>query len=52
MLQRFEGRREEFRELAIMQKRFPQELWDGFADIGLLGCLRRRSTAAAHTCWR
>ena len=39
MLQRFEGRREEFRDLAIKEKRFPQELWDAFADVGLLGCL-------------
>ncbi len=39
MLSRFEGKREEFRELAINEKRFPQELWDGFADVGLMGCL-------------
>jgi alkylation response protein AidB-like acyl-CoA dehydrogenase len=39
MLSRFEGRREEFRELAIREKRFPQELWQGFADVGLMGCL-------------
>ena len=39
MLSKFEGRRDEFRELAINEKRFPQELWDGFADVGLMGCL-------------
>ena len=39
MLSRFEGKREEFREMAINQKRFPQELWEGFADVGLMGCL-------------
>ena len=39
MLQRFEGKREEFREIATKEKRFPQELWDAFADVGLLGCL-------------
>jgi alkylation response protein AidB-like acyl-CoA dehydrogenase len=39
MLGRFEGKREEFRNLAIKEKRFPQELWDGFADVGLMGCL-------------
>src|SRR3990172_7858645 len=39
MLQRFEPRREEFREKARNEHRFPQELWDGFAEVGLLGCL-------------
>ena len=39
MLQRFEGRREEFREIARREKRFPQELWDAFAEVGLQGCL-------------
>ena len=39
MLQRFEPRREEFRENARHEKRFPQELWDGFAEVGLMGCL-------------
>src|SRR6266508_1801253 len=38
MLQRLEPRRKEFRELA-REKRFPEELWQGFADVGLLGCL-------------
>src|SRR5439155_1264831 len=39
MLQRLEPRRAEFRELARREKRFPEELWQGFADVGLLGCL-------------
>ncbi len=39
MLQRFDGKREEFRDLAVKEKRFPQELWDGFAEVGLMGCL-------------
>jgi alkylation response protein AidB-like acyl-CoA dehydrogenase len=38
MLSRFEGKREEFRA-AISEKKFPEELWQGFADVGLLGCL-------------
>jgi len=39
MLQRLEPRRAEFRELARREKRFPEELWQAFADVGLLGCL-------------
>jgi acyl-CoA dehydrogenase len=39
MLQRFEPRRTEFREKARREHRFPQELWDGFAEVGLMGCL-------------
>lgn len=38
MLQRLEPRRAEFRKLA-REKRFPEELWQGFAEVGLLGCL-------------
>ncbi len=39
MLQKLAPRREEFREMAVRHKQFPQELWDGFAEVGLLGCL-------------
>ena len=39
MLQRFEPRRQEFRDTARRERRFPEELWDGFAQVGLLGCL-------------
>jgi alkylation response protein AidB-like acyl-CoA dehydrogenase len=39
MLQRLEPRREEFRERARRERRFPEEVWQGFADVGLLGCL-------------
>src|SRR6266545_5502569 len=39
MVQRLEPRRAEFRELARREKRFPEELWQGFANVGLLGCL-------------
>lgn len=38
MLQKYEGRRQELREVA-RQKQFPQELWDDFASVGLTGCL-------------
>ncbi len=38
MLQKYEGRRQELREVA-RQKQFPQELWDDFAGVGLTGCL-------------
>jgi len=38
MLQPFAGRRQEFRELA-REGKFPEELWQAFASIGLMGCL-------------
>ena len=38
MLQKYIPRRDEFRQMNA-ERRFPQELWDDFADIGLLGCL-------------
>jgi acyl-CoA dehydrogenase len=38
MLQKYVPRRDEFRRMQA-ERRFPQELWDDFAAIGLLGCL-------------
>lgn len=38
MLQKYIPRRDEFRRMQI-ERQFPQELWDDFARIGLLGCL-------------
>ncbi|MHB8377575.1 MAG: acyl-CoA dehydrogenase family protein [Dehalococcoidia bacterium] len=38
MLQKYAPRRDEFRRMNA-ERRFPQELWDDFARIGLLGCL-------------
>lgn len=38
MLQKYIPRREEFRQMNA-NRQFPQELWDDFAAIGLLGCL-------------
>ncbi len=38
MLQKYIPRRAEFRQMNA-ERRFPQELWDDFAAIGLLGCL-------------
>jgi len=38
MLQKYIPRRDEFRKMNA-ERRFPQELWDDFARIGLLGCL-------------
>ena len=38
MLQKYIPRREEFRKMNA-ERKFPQELWDDFARIGLLGCL-------------
>lgn len=39
MLQRFAPRAQEFREMARVEKKFPEEVWQGFAEVGLLGCL-------------
>lgn len=39
MLQKYMPRWKEFRELAHVHKKFPQELWQEFANVGLLGCL-------------
>lgn len=38
MLQKYVPRRDEFRRMNA-ERKFPQELWDDFANIGLLGCL-------------
>jgi alkylation response protein AidB-like acyl-CoA dehydrogenase len=38
MLQKYVPRRAEFRQMNA-ERQFPQELWDDFAAIGLLGCL-------------
>jgi alkylation response protein AidB-like acyl-CoA dehydrogenase len=39
LLKTFEGRRREFHDLIHVHKRFPQELWDAIAHVGLLGSL-------------
>lgn len=39
MLQKYLPRMRELRDMAHIQKKFPQELWDDFAKVGLLGCL-------------
>ena len=39
MLDRYIPRRSEIHEAAKREGRFPQELWDAFAAIGLMGCL-------------
>ena len=38
MLQPFIPRKKEFREMAA-KGQFPEELWQAFADVGLMGCL-------------
>lgn len=39
MLQKYVPRRQELRELAQKERVFPQEMWEDFARVGLLGCL-------------
>lgn len=39
MLKKYEGRREELKEMILKEKKFPQELWDDLAEMGLTGCL-------------
>jgi alkylation response protein AidB-like acyl-CoA dehydrogenase len=39
MLQKYEPRREEFREMVDKQGIFPEELWRDYASVGLMGCL-------------
>ncbi|MEW5946413.1 MAG: acyl-CoA dehydrogenase family protein [bacterium] len=39
MVKKIEPRREEFRRMVMDEKKFPQELWDMFADAGFLGAL-------------
>ncbi len=39
VLKKFEPRREEMRKQVMVEKKFPQELWNAIADAGLLGSL-------------
>lgn len=39
MLQKYVPRRQELREMTYRERKFPQELWDDFAAVGLMGCL-------------
>jgi alkylation response protein AidB-like acyl-CoA dehydrogenase len=39
MLQQFVPRRQEFREQVSKTGMFPEELWQAFASVGLMGCL-------------
>jgi len=39
MLQKYESRRAEFREMVDKQGVFPEELWQDYANVGLMGCL-------------
>ena len=39
MLQRFAPRREELKRMILKERKFPQELWDAFAEAGFLGAL-------------
>lgn len=39
MLQKYVPRRQEIREMTYRDRKFPQELWDDFAAVGLMGCL-------------
>lgn len=39
MLKQFTPKREHYKKLILEEKRFPQEIWDAFAEMGLTGCL-------------
>ena len=39
MLKKFEPKREELKQMVLVDKIFPQELWDSIAEAGFLGCL-------------
>ena len=39
MLQKYFPRRREMREMAREEKKFPEELWRDYANVGLTGCL-------------
>ena len=39
MLDQLTPRRQEFRELAKNERKFPEDLWKAYADVGLMGCL-------------
>ena len=39
MLQKYEPRRAELREMVDKQGIFPEELWQDYAKVGLMGCL-------------
>ncbi|HUB09175.1 MAG TPA: acyl-CoA dehydrogenase family protein, partial [Myxococcales bacterium] len=39
MLQRFAPRREQIKKMILKEQKFPQELWDAFAEAGFLGAL-------------
>lgn len=39
MLKQFTPKREHYKKVILEEKKFPQEIWDAFAEIGLTGCL-------------
>ena len=39
LVKKFAGRRNEFREMILKQRKFPQEIWDAVAEAGFLGAL-------------
>src|SRR5438132_13051631 len=39
VLKKFDGRREELRKKIMVEKKFPQEIWDSIAEAGFLGAL-------------
>ena len=39
MLQKYEPRRAELREMVDKRGEFPEELWQDYAKVGLMGCL-------------
>jgi alkylation response protein AidB-like acyl-CoA dehydrogenase len=39
LLKKFEPKKEELKKMVLVDKIFPQELWEAIADAGFLGCL-------------
>src|SRR5882762_3517776 len=49
MLQRFSSRREELKRLILKEHKFPPELWEAFAEAGLLGALIPEEYGGSNT---
>jgi alkylation response protein AidB-like acyl-CoA dehydrogenase len=39
VMERFRPRRDELRRMVMVEKKFPQELWEAICETGLMGCM-------------